>query len=96
MKKKSNKFEFFLLLIFVILLGVLVYFYFFRNNAVKDNYPDTKSSEIKLNAKYENQKTGVISSLSLLKKYGDWPQIPFQLSQSRGNPFQEKTPDNNK
>jgi len=91
MKKKSNKLEFILLLIFIIALGILIYFYFYKNIGTKDDFSATKVGEIKANKEYENQKSNVISALSSLNKYGDWPEIPYQLSGSRGNPFQEKT-----
>ncbi len=95
MNKKGNKLEFLLLLAIIVALGALVYFYFYVNINPKDD-SSVPLKEIKANVEYENQKTSVTAVLSSFKKYGDWPEIPYQLSPARGNPFQEKASDNTK
>ncbi|MFA6919283.1 MAG: hypothetical protein WC244_04240 [Patescibacteria group bacterium] len=96
MNRKNDKLELLLLLILIIGLGAGLYFYFYNSMITSQYSSVVTSSEPRVNTEYEKQKTIIMPILSSFKKYGDWPQIPYQLSQSRGNPFQEKPQDNTK
>lgn len=95
MKKKNNKLEFILLLIFIGVLAALLYYYFYYGMNINDDLSVGKIVEIKSNSQYDSQKNNLIFNLSTFKKYGQWPEIPYQLSQGRGNPFTEKSIENN-